>query len=167
MALLPVNLTWDGSAQPMKAVFKKAKKPKKNAIGDQALVANAGQGVAGFAVVVGEKATHGSFDQFVQKITKEVDVAIAEDGRVTLTDGDRGSVSMVFGDDATLPAVWRNGQAHDWATDHRVQWQGVGNDGPITAGWRERTISVDTGGFTFQGTIDENGTYSWSETLAE
>jgi hypothetical protein len=163
VAVIPVNLQWEGPAQPLKSVVKKAKKTGKGSVGDSILVGHAGKGVAGFAVVVGEQSTHGSFEDFAQKVSKEVSLKVA-DGRVTLTDGERGSVAMAFGD-SRRPAVWRNGQAHDWVKDHRVQWQGVGSEGPITAGWRQRTIAVHAGGFSFEGSIANDGTYTWSETL--
>ena len=166
VALIPVNLTWDGPAQPLKSVVKNAKKTGKGSVGDNIFVATAGKGVAGFAVVVGEKSTHGSFDEFAKLVTNEVKVSVEDDGRVTLTDGERGSVGMAFSGGGR-PAVWRNGKAHDWAKDHRVQWKGVDGDGPITAGWREAAIAVSAGGYTFEGKFTEDGKYTWSETLKE
>ena len=127
-----VNLNWDGPAKPLREVVRNAKKTGEGSVGDNIFVASVGQGVAGFAVVVGERASHGSFAEFAKKLAKEVQVSVTDDGKVTLVDGDRASLAMAF-NGGGRPAVWRNGQAHDWASDHRVQWQGVGGDGPVTA----------------------------------
>ena len=111
-------------------------------------------GLSGFAIELADGLHFADYAAFkaavlakaqAQVMGNRAEFAAASGARVTLTwDGQ-----------AKLPAVERDGKAHDWEK-HRAMWQG----GPATLGWKEGRLVVEAGGRKFTGAMDlATGTY--------
>lgn len=61
-----------------------------------------------------------------------------------------------------------HGKPHDWQS-HRALWQaGATGPSPVNLGWKDGRLTVQAGGFRFEGVMDlAEGTYSFSNTTEE
>lgn len=154
VALMPLNLKLNESTQPL----------KKN--DDQVLLTGeGGKGLSGFALEIGSKSSHGSYDAFAKTVREKARAEITGDGKIVYTTTDGRKLSMEHGAaEHGLPRIWRNDEEHLW-DNHFALWRSPGDDGPINLGWKERRLEINAGGYTFTGELAEDGTYSWSQTL--
>lgn len=128
---------------------------------DQVWRASGGNGACGFALEVGEPETHGDFAAFRAAVLSRsrLDLGRLSEGEARFRAADGTEVGLRRADTG-LPTVFRDGQAHDWR-DHRAQWAGAG--APISLGWRQGTLKVQAGGYTFEGRLTD-GRYTFAET---
>lgn len=156
IAVLPVNLAF-------------ATGPVARRSGGQVLGAvGTGGRVCGFAMEVGDAASHGDWDAFVAAVQGKarLDVSAIATGTVGFTGASGAQVAMTWTGEG-LPAVRRDGVAHDWER-HRALWRNpAGGTAPLSLGWKERALVVEAGGCRFAGTLSPEGVYTWSETLPE
>ncbi len=113
-----------------------------------------GGAIAGMAVIVGDVNSHGSLKAFKQSIAS---VKPAIDGqKVTIAEGKR-TLAVAYAEGE--PNVWRDGKRHDWEKHFDVFAPAEGGDAPIHSGWKQRRLHVAYGGYTFTGTLTEDGRY--------
>ncbi|MCC5829586.1 MAG: hypothetical protein JJU36_09085 [Phycisphaeraceae bacterium] len=161
-ALKPINLDWRGN-NPQ--ATERIRQQRYEA--EQILAAKGTGGrFSGFAMIVGEAESHGSYEAFKRAAhAARLDLRALANGEARLDAGDCGSVGIRFGE-GNLPTVWRNGQQHDW-DDHFAQYQPVGGDKPIKQGWKTGRFRVEAGGWVFQGRLDADGRYTFEERSAD
>ncbi len=136
VALIPIDLKWGGGESKLN-----------------------GEGF-GFAMEVGNKASHGSLDSFRDAVTSET--RVKRDGNGAEVRFSDGRTLAIRGDRTIL----RDGEIHDLAEDHRFLWRpAAGGTEPLSLGWKERSLIVDVGGYRFEAQLDEDGTYRFSNTL--
>ena len=130
----------------------------------------AGGGPAGFALEIGDAASHGDYEQFKQAIAAQTRVTVNGTGaELTASDGRTLAVNVAGGG---LPEVTRDGAVHDWATQHRGLYQTAPAEGAsaedalLTWEWHSGTMQVRAGGHTFTATMTDDGVYTWDQTLA-
>ncbi len=135
----------------------------------QVISARAGKGTySGFACEIGEKDTHGSYDEFRRAVLAKakLDVSKLSDGKVEYTSANGRSVGLEFGRTLTDTKMFRNGKRHDWA-DHRVLYKEVGAepaDALIHQPWRgDGTLRVRAGGASFTCTVGADGKVTFLE----
>ena len=63
---------------------------------------------------------------------------------------------------ASYPTVYRNGQRHDWQADHSAQYQAPEGESPVSLGFREGVLRVQSNDYLFEGTMQEDGTYQFT-----
>ncbi len=115
----------------------------------------------GYALEVGEKETHGSYEQFKQAVTSKASISLHSQG-ATLTSSD-GRTLKVTRAGAGLPQVERDGTPHDWAK-HQDVYHSVDSNA-LNLPRNKRVLEVTAGGHSFRGELKEDGTYVWTETL--
>lgn len=158
MAWLPLNLDEVGERQGGKG-NKRARLWSGTGKGGAA-------GTAGFALEVGDAASHGDYEAFKTAILANTSVDLSDTGDALLTASDGRTLGLTIGNQR-LPIVTRDGEQHDWANHHGLYQPADGGPAPLSLGWHERELSVSAGGYTFQASLAEDGTYTWSETLPE
>ena len=142
---------------------------------DHHVLSAAGQGgsYCGFAIEFGEAETHGTYEQFKNKVlaSAKLDASAANSGTVEYTSATGTKVKMTFADDLANYKVWRNGQFHDWKQHAAIAWQQVGaapGAGLIHQQWRgDGTLRVQAGGHRFTCTVTPEGKVSFSNRTAK
>lgn len=118
-----------------------------------------GSGPCGFALEIGEAATHGDFAAFVDAAASQskLDLSKRAEGEVHFTNarGERVGLRLAK---AGRPTVWRNGTEHDW-NQHWKLWAGDAA-APIKLGWKQGELRVQAGGREFRGALRE-GRYTF------
>jgi hypothetical protein len=130
--------------------------PKKGPKSGQMILAAKGTGgpVCGFAMEVGENASHGRYSTFKSEILKKTKIDVVDDtATYTAVNGDTLKVKF----NEKCPTVWRNGAEHDWATQHLTRYAAAEGEAPITLGWKQGTLTVKAGGETFVTTVTAEG----------
>jgi len=149
-----INDTWI-MLQPIPAgdaTFQTGKiKPKK---GGGAMLSFQGRPgkASGFAMLVGDAAGHGSYAAF-KRLPGEV---VDDGGMITWSVNGGQSVGVRYAGPLT---IWRNGKPHDFSQHVDVFQPADGGTAPIHSGWKQPSITVDYGGYTFTGRMTEDGHY--------
>lgn len=144
LALTPINMDVEGINET------KTDKISKIYPQDQIITATGtGNSYSGFALEIGEKETHGNFQQFQNAIiTKSrLDTNQINNGVVEYQ-GVGGKVKLQH-QALDLPKVWRNGKLHDWKNHFAVYQNSQGEKTPIYQGWKEGQIHIEAGGYKF------------------
>ncbi len=149
LALTPINLDIEGINQTQTS------KISKNYPQDQILTATGtGSTYSGFALEIGEKPTHGNFEQFKSSIlTKSRLDKNQIDSGVVEYQGVAGKVKLQH-QPLNLPRVWRNGNLHDWKNHFAVYQNAVGEKTPIYQGWKEGEIHIEAGGYKYLNKLE-------------
>ncbi|MDF5728416.1 MAG: hypothetical protein PUP92_10345 [Rhizonema sp. PD38] len=107
------------------------------------------EGVGGFALEVGERETHGDFEQFKHSVLSRSHLNIdrVRDGVVEYQ-GVVGKVKLQYQHQG-LPKVWRNGSFHDWRNHYSVYQNAQDGKVPIYQGWKQGKLEVKAGGYQF------------------
>lgn len=116
----------------------------------------------GYALEVGEAETHGSYAEFKQAILERTTVTLHDNGAL-LTASD-GRTLRVTRNGNGNPTVERDGVAHDWG-EHQHVYHSVDSNA-LNLLRNQRALEVQAGGHTFRGELAEDGTYTWTATLA-
>ncbi len=159
LALTPFNARWQGrNDQATERIAQDGRGYPDDMI---ATLRGTGQGAScGFALEVGEADSHGSYDRFKEAVLARSKLERLDGAKVRYTGGDGATVAVRPGDG--LPHVWRNGERHDW-DDHFDQYRPTdGGEVPIRQGWKEGRFRVEAGGWVFEGALDEDGRYSFT-----
>ena len=144
LALTPINLNFEGiNADTTEKISKRYPQ-------DQILSATGtGNSYSGFALEVGEKETHGDFQEFQNSViaksrldTNQIDKGIVEYQGVV------GKVKLQH-QPLDFPKVWRNGNLHDWKNHFAVYQNAGGEKTPISQGWKQGELRIEAGGYEF------------------
>ncbi|MFP4052441.1 MAG: hypothetical protein ACLFV7_01090 [Phycisphaerae bacterium] len=166
MAFHPINLEVKGVHQKLtEKVRYRMKGGKKRPIWPDHKVISAqarGGKYSGFAVEIGEKATHGDYAAFRKAVLEKakLDLDGLKDGKVRYASATGTRVGMDFGVKLADFKVYRNGTLHDWKR-HRAVYRDPSapqGKGLIDLPWRgDGTLRVSAGGATFTCTVGEDG----------
>ena len=144
LALTPINLDIKGINTT------KTSEISKNYPEDQILTATGtGSTYSGFALEIGEKQTHGDFQQFKSSVLAKsrLDKNQINNGVVEYQ-GVTGKVKLQH-QPLDLPKVWRNGKLHDWKNHFAVYQNATAEKTPIYQGWKKGEIHIEAGGYKF------------------
>ncbi len=124
-------------------------------------------GVTGFAMEVGTKKAHGSFEAFRKAVASKgkVDLSKLGAGTVTLTGTDGRVLQATYNTANNLPAIVRDGRKRDWAKEFAL-YKTVSDDGQsplVDLGWKDGTLTIQAGGARFTQTVAEDGTVTFKE----
>ncbi len=165
IAIHPIAMKIGGvDAKATKVVQEKQKYTHAEIIAGQ----GTGKSFCGFAMEVGEKGTHGSYDAFKKAVLEKssVDLEKLDDGAAEFT-GANGDTVRIQVNPEGLPTVWRNGKEHDWKA-HWAPYQPTdGGNAPIREEWKSGKLHVEAGAHTFEGRIDEAGHYTFTNERAK
>lgn len=129
-------------------------------------VANAmlGDGLAGFAMEVGEVPDFPDYDAFRAAIISKAHLNVAglASGRVELTGTDGRRLRLEYNRENDLPRVLRDGIARDWAAEKDV-YAPVGAEAPIQQEWMSGRLRVTAGKWVFESSVDVEGQVSFRE----
>ncbi|MGB3637507.1 MAG: hypothetical protein WBA39_08015, partial [Rivularia sp. (in: cyanobacteria)] len=148
LALTPINLNFEGINET------KTTEITKNYPKDQILTATGtGNSYSGFALEIGEKQTHGNFQQFQSSVLAKsrLDINQINNGVVEYQ-AVNGKVKLQH-QALDLPKVWRNGNLHNWKNHFAVYQNAAGEKTPIYQGWKEGEIHIEAGGYKFIGNL--------------
>ncbi|KAF3890949.1 MULTISPECIES: hypothetical protein [Nostocales] len=143
LALTPIHLTLEGiNSTATEKILKKYPD-------HQILTATGNDNMSGFALEIGEKATHGNWEQFQQSVLKTSRLNLSEiDNRTVEYKGVLGKVKLQYQSQG-LPKVWRNGNFQDWRDRYAVYQNSQAKKTPIYQGWKQGTLEVVAGGYKF------------------
>lgn len=147
IAVRPVNLTVRGVSAELTAKLEDASLHIVSAQG-------AGGKICGFAMEVGEAASHGNYAAFKAGVLDKGRLECADDGSVALVASDGRSLKVRFG---PLPTVWRDGVEHDWSQHTALYRNADGGAAPLALGWKEGRLHVEAGGRTFECEVSAEG----------
>jgi hypothetical protein len=129
-------------------------------------VANAtlGDGLAGFAMEVGEAPEFADYEAFRAAIISRAHLNVAglADGTVELTGTDGRRLRLEYNRENDLPRVWRDGVARNW-TSEKDLYAPVNGEGPIRQEWMSGKLQVEAGEWVFESSVDANGTVAFRE----
>lgn len=107
----------------------------------------------GLAIEVGEKQSHGSFEQFVQAVlSAEVDVSELEQGIARYRSSDGKWLGIHWNDDPLDLGVWRNGKRRNLAR------AGLYESPVVRSDWGSGLLEVTTPTADFRCEVDLDGT---------
>jgi hypothetical protein len=141
-ALHEINLDWNTDR----------KEAQKDDRADVLITNGTGSGPAGFAMELGEGV---SFDQFKQAVKSKAKASL-DDKTVTFTPTDGRKIEVGYAQDPVAgPKLTVDGQTVDFKS--RFDPWTSGENGPISKGWKQPTLTVKAGGKTFTGTLEKQG----------
>lgn len=112
-----------------------------------------GNKFTGFALEIGEQATHGSWQQFQQSVMQKSRLNLAQINQgVVEYQGIRGKVKLQY-QGVGLPKIWRNGKEHNWLQHFAIYQNADGDQNPINLGWKKGKLIVEAGGYKFQSQV--------------
>lgn len=118
------------------------------------------QPFCGFAVEVGERQSHGSFEAFKRAAAgARVDRSRLADGAAEYRAADGRTLAIRWHDDPRGLGVLRDGRPHDWDRHAGFLYQSAGaaDDSPIAAPWGGGELRVSAGGTRFRCTVGDDG----------
>ncbi|MFW5841534.1 MAG: hypothetical protein ACOCZE_13205, partial [Planctomycetota bacterium] len=116
-----------------------------------------GEGLKGYALEIGEGE---SFESFKKNVLGKAKLNVS-DKTVTFTGSGGHTLKTTYNEQNDLPILFYDGEKRDW--DDFAQWKPVEADYPVQSGWKDGTLTVRAGGYTFTQTVTEDGQVSWSE----
>ena len=135
---------------------------KKNRFPDHQVLRANGRADAfcGFAVEVGERESHGTFEQFVASVRRaDVDVSQLDEGVVRYKSDSGQWLGIHWNDDPMDLGVWRNGKRRQLAETPLY-------DSPvIRSAWGAGQLEVETPGARFRCRVDDRGIADVDETI--
>lgn len=130
------------------------KENKKSRFPGHQVLSCQGQGgpFCGLGIQVGEKESHGSFDQFQKAaIAAEVDLSELDQGVARYKTTDGKWLGIHWNDNPLDLGVWRNGKRRD------LKNVALYKSDVISAGWGEGVLQVNAGGASFRCQVDQDG----------
>lgn len=144
LALYPINL----KAQDLVTINDRRPQAKYSA--DQTFKAiPQGATYSGFALLIGENETHGSYEQFKQTILQKqrLDLTKLGQGRVKLEDSEQ-QLELIFNQNNLLPLLRRDGINFQRSN---ALYKSLSTDGsPISLGWKQGNLKVQANGYRFE-----------------
>lgn len=118
-----------------------------------------GGGYHGFAMIVGEQASHGSYDRFKRVVREDVELILDRLDRGIVEVRDAGDTWMRFFHNQwnDRPGLVRNGESVTWEEQLDVYRPLDGAEGPISLGWKQGTLRVEAGGYRLDETVTPDG----------
>ncbi|HEY9750477.1 MAG TPA: hypothetical protein V6C63_17480 [Allocoleopsis sp.] len=150
LAVAPINL------QPYEEVAIADKKTAELYQQERTLKAISGDSsYTGFALEVGEPATHGRYEQFKQAIKNKSQLNLSRlaQGTVQLRGTTGETLELRHNAKNELPTVVRNGVVHDWLK-HLDLYKPVAGNGPISLGWKQGRLQVVAGNSSFETQVE-------------
>ena len=122
-----------------------------------------GDKYAGFALEVGEAATHGSYVDFKQAVINKSQLKLNKlaRGEVRLRGADGNQLTLAYNSNNLLPFLVRNGKPYNWLHHHSL-YQSPNADSPISLGWKQGQLTVTANGLKFEASVSRNGTVVFS-----
>lgn len=180
IALRPFGMDGFRKDADLSQVFSKA--------GDMLVGKGTGGAHAGFAMEIGEPQTHGDFETFKRTVMRSAKLSKQAEGQWTYQSSTGTSVGLkhsngpipgmyvnkkdqpwilerIRSEQETYeahPTVWRNGKEHIWR-DHFAQYRNPDDPsaGPVDLGFKEGVLRVRSKNYAFEGTMKEDGSYSF------
>jgi hypothetical protein len=123
-----------------------------------------GSSFAGFALEVGEEATHGSYEEFKAAVASKgrLETDQLAQGEVTLVGSGGRRLTLRHCRENDLPIIERDGELFDYQA-HRDVYAPVDGPAPIAQGWLSGTLNVETGGRRFRCRVTRDGEVTWEE----
>ncbi|MGC9454704.1 MAG: hypothetical protein ACP5HU_07550 [Phycisphaerae bacterium] len=123
-----------------------------------------GDGLAGFAMEVGEEPEYGDFESFRNAVRRKQRLDLSElgDDEVTFVGTGGRELRMRYNRENDLPVVIRDGRQYEWMENFDL-YEPVEAEGPVSLGWKEGTLEVRAGGYVFTQTVTEDGEVTFSE----
>lgn len=154
LALSPINLSFNDPDG----------KKVKNWVNTQGMTGKGTGGpVSGFALEIGDPDSHGSYDAFKKAVAEaKLDTSAINQKQLTYTDSKKRSVGIQIVD-GWLPKIWRNRIEHDPAA--KANWAlyrpADGGKTPLSLGWKEGKLHVESGGWIYEATYTDDHQYTW------
>ena len=169
LAIQPINLAIKGVDAALteqvnvevKADKKTGKETKAPLWPDEQIISAKGTGgaVCGFALEIGED---DDFAQFVAKVQSAARLDLSQIARGAATYKSSDGRALKVAHAGRNARVWRDGKEHDYA-HHRGQYQPAdGGNVPIRLDWGSGKLHVEAGGWTFDATVAEDGTCTFT-----
>jgi hypothetical protein len=118
-----------------------------------------GGGYHGFAMIVGEQPSHGSYDQFKRAVREDVELVLdrIDQGIVELRDAGETWMRLFHNRHNDRPGLVRNGESVTWEEQMDLYRPLGGAQGPISLGWKQGTLRVEAGGYRLEETVTQDG----------
>ncbi|MDJ0658995.1 MAG: hypothetical protein QNJ42_05830 [Crocosphaera sp.] len=111
----------------------------------------------GFALEVGEKETHGSYEQFKNNIkTKsQLNVEKLTQGIVNYQGSNQQTLKLIYNPLNLLPMIMRNGDLHQWSENFALYNSPTTDKSPIFLGYKQGKLQVQAGGYEFETEVSK------------
>ncbi|MEG3439592.1 hypothetical protein V0288_20865 [Pannus brasiliensis CCIBt3594] len=110
---------------------------------------------SGFALEVGERETHGDYDNFKYtfKAKSQVNITEIDRGKIRFRGATGERLELAYNPSSLLPILTRNGQFHDWSKNFAIYNSLSPDKSPVSLGWKEGTLKVNAGGYRFSNRV--------------
>lgn len=102
---------------------------------------------AGFALEVGEKESHGDFNNFKDNILRksQLNLSDLDKGIIELKGSNGARLQLTYNQNNLLPILVRNGIQHDWSGHFALYDSLNPNHEPISLGWKQGILKIQAG----------------------
>jgi len=164
IALRPLGITQPAIDAALSAAFARGD-GKEPGFADHQVLSAKGLGGkhCGFAIEIGEAPA--DFAAFQRDVIAKgaLDASALDSGIAGYVGHDGRAVKLAFGATPAETRIWRDGKAHDLAEHGKHLFANAdGGGGPVSCRWLGGTLRVRAGGATFQGSVDEEGRYTFT-----
>lgn len=120
-----------------------------------------GNSYAGFALEVGEAATHGSYTNFKQNIIEKSQLNLKKlaQGEVELSGANGNNLKLVYNRANLLPLLVRNNNKYNWS-NHFSLYESSKAEPSISLGWKQGKLRVIANSLSFETTVTSDGIVS-------
>ena len=115
------------------------------------------ENVYGFILEVGEKESHGSYDQFKDNIKKksQLNVEKLTQGIVNYQGSNQQTLQLIYNPLNLLPMLMRNGDLHQWLENFALYNSQNTDKLPIFLGYKQGKLKVKAGGYKFETEVSK------------
>nr|WP_198648852.1 hypothetical protein [Cyanothece sp. BG0011] len=105
----------------------------------------------GFVLEVGEKESHGSYENFKENIKKKSQLNLEKLTRgIVNYEGSNGqTLQLIYNTLNLLPMIIRDGDLHQWSENFALYNSQTQDQSPIFLGYKEGKLQVKAGGYEF------------------
>lgn len=161
LALRPINMDFRGIDRDVtdKLNWQEKKGRREPLYPDEQGMSGRGKGgvLSGFALEVGEGV---SFADFKKKVSSASKLAV-DGASVTMTGSHGAQLQVIYNTKNDLPTIIRDGETFDYAANLDV-YKTVLGPPVITNAWHGGQLRVEAGGKVFEGTLELDGTYTFT-----
>ena len=114
----------------------------------------------GFVLEVGEKESHGTYQQFKEKVKKKSQLNLEKltRGIVNYRGSNQQSLQLIYNPVNLLPMIIRNGKLHQWSENFALYNSQTKDQSPIFLDYKEGKLQVKVGGYEFETQVSNERT---------
>ncbi|MEA5508727.1 hypothetical protein VB715_03015 [Crocosphaera sp. UHCC 0190] len=114
--------------------------------------------VYGFALEVGEKESHGSYENFKKNVKKnsQLNLQKLNQGIVSYQGSNQQTLQLIYNTLNLLPMIIRNGDLHQWSENFALYNSQTKDKSPVFLGYKEGKLKIKAGEYEFMTQVNND-----------